>query len=530
MSIAGRYTYEIAAKDGLTAKLQKIASISSRVYNKLTGGQQRFNQKLTQGATNAQTLGSKLKGMMGTYLTIGAGIMVARDSLQKWDTQAQAQAQVMQGIATTNMAAGRSFEQLTKAASDLQKKTIFGDESILQGVTAQLLTFTNIAGNSFDRTQQAALDFTTRLYGTKATTESLKSTTIMLGKALNDPVKNLSALTRTGFQVSESQEKMIKSLWKSGETAKAQSIILDELAKQYGGSAEAAAKVALGPWKQFMNMIGDFQETWGPLINKILTGFMDLFDWVQRNATVIGLISVSVLGAVGAYKTVIAVTKVWTAVQWALTVAMNANPIGLIIAGITAMVGAVVYAWYKFEGFRGVLFGLWESFKAVFTGIRDLVSSVMGGVGELILGALTFDISRIQSGLAKLGESFANYGSGIVAAYKIGADAGKKYQPKVPKFLAGADGEKGETGITENGTGSNGFVVSDPTTDGVVSNGVQNITQGGKKQTTINIVVEKFQDSINIHTTNMGSAIDDIESQIQDALLRVLNSANKVSI
>ena len=86
-------------------------------------------------------------------------------------------------------------------ATNLQNKTLFGDEVILKDATAQLLTFTNITGENFGRTQEAALDLATRLDG------DLKSASIQLGKALNDPVANLSALSRSGIQFSEDQKK-----------------------------------------------------------------------------------------------------------------------------------------------------------------------------------------------------------------------------------------------------------------------------------------------------------------------------------
>jgi len=264
-----RFTYELFAKDSLSGKLKQISNVSTGTYNKLIGGQSRFNDKIRQGGDQVNTMRSRLTGMIGTYLTLGAGIMVARNSMQKWDAQVQAEAQVMQGIKSTNMAAGKSFDDLTKAASELQKKTLFGDETILQNVSAQILTFSNITGTAFDKTQQAALDITSRLYGANASGESLRSTSIMLGKALNDPIKNLGALSRSGAQFSEEQQELIKNLWKTGETAKAQEIMLAELEKQYGGSAEAAAKAGMGPWKQFMNTIGDIQEKLAPGLNKI---------------------------------------------------------------------------------------------------------------------------------------------------------------------------------------------------------------------------------------------------------------------
>lgn len=185
-------------------------------------------------------------------------------SLDAFDKQEKAVAQVRQGLLTTGNSVGFTIDQLTDRASQLQSKTIFGDEEILQGVTAQLLTFTNIAGNQFDRTQTAAMDLATRLDG------DLKSASIQLGKALNDPVSNLSQLSRSGIQFSDDQKQLIKTLSETGRLAEAQTVILDELEKQYGGSAEAAAKAGKGGWQNIANIFGDIQEKIGGVINKAL--------------------------------------------------------------------------------------------------------------------------------------------------------------------------------------------------------------------------------------------------------------------
>lgn len=524
-----QYTYLINVRDKLSPALQKVKGTGESTYSRLNAGQQRFNERMQQGSTAAQGMHSRLLRMVGTYMTLGAGIMFARNSLNKWNTQAQAEAQVMQGIASTNNAAGRSFEQLTAAARELQSKTIFGDEAILQGVTAQMLTFTNITGTAFDRVQQAALDVTSRLYGTNATAESLRSTSIQLGKALNDPVANLGALSRSGIQFSESQKEVIKNLWKTGRQAEAQALILDELNQQYGGSAEAAAKTGLGAWMQFMNKIGDqIQERLGPYFNLILNKLISLASWVKKNITIIGAFAVSIGGAIAVYKGIIVVTKLWTAAQWAYNAAMNANPMMLIVTLIGALIAAVIYAWYKFDGFRGAVFGLWEAFKKVFTGIKDLVKGTMGGVGELILGALTFDIDRIRGGLRKLGESFAAYGTGIADAYKVGSDAGKAFQPKVPNFLSGITGGAAGTGAMAGGMGN-----LDNINDGIggdtVQQGISGITGGGSKSTNITVNLGKLQDQIVIHAQGIGEGIDEMEAMVTEALLRVLNSANKIA-
>ena len=210
----------------------------------------------------------KMGKTMSTYLTAPL-VGFAGASAHLWDVQEQAIAQVEQGLKSTGNTAGKTLDQLKELASQMQDKSLYGDEAILKDVTAQLLTFTNIASDQFDRTQQAALDLSTRLGG------DLKSASIQLGKALNDPIANLSALSRSGIQFTDGQKELIKSLWEGGDAAQAQSVILAELEKQYGGSAEAAAKAGLGPLKQLKNSIGDLMEMFGEIIGKAILPFVE---------------------------------------------------------------------------------------------------------------------------------------------------------------------------------------------------------------------------------------------------------------
>ena len=189
----------------------------------------------------------------------------AAASVRNFDKQQKAIAQLEAGLKSTGNTVGKTSMELQKMASDLQKKTLFGDEEILQNATAQLLTFTNIAGEQFDKTQEIALDLATRLDG------DLKSASIMLGKALNDPVANLSALSRAGIQFSKDQKETIKSLVETNRLADAQTIILAELEKQYGGSAEAAAKAGLGPIQQLGMVLSDMSEDIGKILLPSLT-------------------------------------------------------------------------------------------------------------------------------------------------------------------------------------------------------------------------------------------------------------------
>ena len=234
-----------------------------------------FDKKLGKSMHKIKAFGKNTK-RLGKDLTMGLTAPIAAlgfTAVKAFQQQAKAIAQVEAGLKSTGASVGYTSQQLQQMASDLQSKTLFGDEQILKDATSQLLTFTNITGEQFARTQQAALDLATRLDG------DLKGASIQLGKALNDPVANLSALSRSGIQFSDEQKEVIKSMAETGRLAEAQTLILDELNKQYGGSAEAAA-AADGGFTQLSNSFGDLQEEFGKILVDVLQPLVDFLKGV----------------------------------------------------------------------------------------------------------------------------------------------------------------------------------------------------------------------------------------------------------
>lgn len=65
----------------------------------------------------------------------------------------------------------------------------------------------------------------------------------------------------------------------------------------------------------------------------------------------------------------LALYGIWTAAQWLLNIAMEANPIGLVIAGIVALVAGIIYAWNNFSWFRTAVTAVWSALSTVFTAI-----------------------------------------------------------------------------------------------------------------------------------------------------------------
>ena len=301
-----------------------------------------FDKKLGKSMHKIKAFGKNTK-RLGKDLSMSLTAPIAAlgfTAVKAFQQQAKAIAQVEAGLKSTGASVGYTSQQLQQMASDLQSKTLFGDEQILQDATAQLLTFTNISGEQFKRTQQAALDLATRLDG------DLKGASIQLGKALNDPVANLSALSRSGIQFSDEQKEVIKSMAETGRLAEAQTLILDELNKQYGGSAEAAA-AADGGFTQLANAFGDLQEQFGKIMVEVLKPVIDyLRDLIERFQEMSPEMKKSIVtftlvaAAIGPLILVIGqLVQSMYAIKLAAT-AMT-GPVGLVVAGITLFAGAV---------------------------------------------------------------------------------------------------------------------------------------------------------------------------------------------
>jgi uncharacterized protein YfkK (UPF0435 family) len=246
-------------------------------------------QRKTRGLERSLQRTARRMQRIGTQMSIGLTAPLAAIGVQAVRTAGdyrEALAQVEAGLASMGNASGRTIDQLKRQADELQSSSLFTKQDILNGVTSNLLTFGNVAGEQFDRAQQAALDLSARLE------QDLKSSTVMIGKALNDPVAGITAMSRAGIQFTEDQKDMIKGMVEMGDTAGAQSLILAELERQFAGSAQAAQDAAPGdevmdPWNDFKILLGNIiYKVLPPLteaLGRALEWFNKLDAGVQRN-------------------------------------------------------------------------------------------------------------------------------------------------------------------------------------------------------------------------------------------------------
>jgi hypothetical protein len=182
--------------------------------------------------------------------------------------------QVEAALASMGGVAGKTSKQLQELATGQMRQSLYDDDEILRKVTANLLTFGNIAGKAFDEAQMAAINLSARLG------QDLQSSALMVGKALNSPKDGLAALRRVGIQFTEQQQEQIKAMVKVGDLAGAQAIMLKELERQFGGAAKAARDA--NPMAVLQQSFAEFQETVGekllPLLPRITDAITKVLD------------------------------------------------------------------------------------------------------------------------------------------------------------------------------------------------------------------------------------------------------------
>ena len=212
---------------------------------------------------------------------LGDSITEAREAEKVGKTTAQI-------IKSTGGAAKVSAKQVADLAGRISEKAGVDDEAIQSGANL-LLTFKNVRNEAgkgaaiFDRATQAAADLSAAGFG------SINGSSKMLGKALNDPIKGISALGRAGVTFSEDQKKAIKKMVETGDVLGAQKIILGEVESQVGGVAAASAsmsdKVKVS-WDNLKERIGtallpalDKLGNW--FLNKGLPAIQRFGGWVK---------------------------------------------------------------------------------------------------------------------------------------------------------------------------------------------------------------------------------------------------------
>lgn len=254
--------------------------------------------KFTSGFANAErTVDKSTKRMMGVLgelkkeigrVSVGAAFVgmiykIAQQTIEAEDTVRQLEAR----LKSTGGAAGVSSRELQVFAEELQAITTYTDDAIL-GMQGVLLTFTNIRGDVFKDATQSILDLSVALG------QDLQSSAVQVGKALNDPIKGITALQRIGVAFSASQKRIIQDFIDVGDVASAQREILKKLQTAFGGAATTAANTLGGSLKQLRNAFDNLFEAESG-VSDLTASIHDLTELLKAPETVAAFQTVSAL-------------------------------------------------------------------------------------------------------------------------------------------------------------------------------------------------------------------------------------------
>ena len=453
MDVTARFRADIS---DMQSKMSKVESSLKGVQGSADKSSKGFNLLRGTMATafGGAAIGAVYKGAQAIK-NFATGSVAAAVEARKADDRITAIAKSM-GLLDTTL--GGSTQRLSDFATNLQATSGVSDETIKQG-QALILTFSNIAktageqGGMFDRATAAAVDLSAAGFG------SVEGASKSLGKALQDPVKGITALGRQGVSFTAAEKEKIKALVESGQILKAQTIIMKAVENQVGGTA--AATMTAGD--KMRVAFDEFQETVGKAVlpglekvqlfiaEKVVPALETFVNYIRTNVfpiavqvfgtmkdAVVGVyqqfmvayaalqpfvpliltLTASILGTVAAYKllnaaqTSIAAIKAGIttliAKQRALNAAVLANPYVLLAAVIVGSLiligGAFKYVYDRSEPLRKAVSDLTDTIKtAASVVMNDLIGAFTGG-GDAAgkLGAKGADIGKTFDKVAKV--------------------------------------------------------------------------------------------------------------------------------
>ena len=347
---------------------------------------------------------------------------------------------------------GTETDAVTNRLVELAESTAMQtgmDNLSIKATQAKLLTFKNLAktanigGGAFDRANKAALDMAAAGFG------SAESNAVQLGKALENPIKGISALAKSGVTFTDVEKEKIKTLVESGKILQAQEMILKAVETQVGNTAEATAndtdKMKEG-FKQFQQQLG---LALLPILQAVTPLLLKMASWAKDNPQTFMIIA----GALAA----IAASIV------AINIAMAHNPIGLITIGVIALVAALAVAYKKFEGFRNIVDAVFGAIKFYINNvtiplIKTLVNvfkTVFNGIATVwnnTVGKLSFKVPSWVPGLGGKGFSVPSIpmlaDGGIVTSPTLAMIGERGPEAVIPLTGRNAGAGMGDTNVT----------------------------------------------------------------------------------
>lgn len=266
-------------------------------------------------------------------------------------------------------------------------------------------------------------------------------------------------------------------------------------------------------WLGYASVIGDATKDvtnmW-PAIEMLTKGIKYLTSAEKMQALWGGICSIA--------------TKIWTGEQWSLNAAFAANPIGLVIIAIAALVAGIVALVNNFEWARGAWEAISNSWKEWGKVILDfvllplkMVWGVIEGIWKLLQGDFSGAMKSFSKPVTDIIEDTNAAMDKTAAGYNKGVADFKKEKAGEKEGIAAPETPGATTNIKMPGAAATGHA---GTNAGKKAN--NSVATGGTKNTVVNITIGKQIESIVIHAASAKEGVKKMEDMIMDAMTRAV--------
>tara|TARA_R110000868_G_scaffold38092_2_gene133840 strand:+ start:1308 stop:2924 length:1617 start_codon:yes stop_codon:yes gene_type:complete len=476
-----------------------------------------------------------------------------KGSVEKFMEQEKASKQLEAVLRSTGSAAGMTAEGIDKLAQSQAQLTLYEDDATVESAKL-LLSFTNIKKGIFEEAIPAIANMASFM-GT-----DLQGATMQVGKALNDPIKGIAALSRAGVSFSEGQKEVIKKMTETGNIAGAQKLIMNELTKEFGGAAAAAREA--DPFGALTIQFGEFQETVGkglvsvikmvmPTLKTIVEGLQTFVDYLGEHTWIIksfGL-AIGILGAaflaaklemvamsvvaavtmVPAIITTIAQIGLMNTAMLTLNATLLLNPLVLLGVGLAA---SAVYLVKKIDDLGKANDKLKESMYGLNKEAETETFNIEAEFNEKKLGkslqAQKYAANQLKAEALRFKVDELNQAMGAeMAGNKKMAEHHRNLAAKQDKraaFFGELAAEK-QKGIIDETTTN--FANASKKAENKLDSAVGKVE--GTRMTNLNISIEKLIEKFEINTTNVSESVERIREEVSKALLEAVNDVNIIA-
>lgn len=242
----------------LTAKANELQSAMSKVpkeTNKVRGSLISLGDLITGGLITG-----------GLFALVSSAKAFGTAAISEFTQAETALSKIKAQLEATGNVSGLTAEKLKSLATKIEINVGIDGDQVLNDVTSNLLKFVRVQGEVFERAQTNAVDLAQVMGG------DLAGATNLLGKALDNPVKGITLLAKSGIGLSEATQKQIKDAVKANDIYKAQGIILTEVEGRVKGVSSAVQNSELKNIREFTVNWNNFKETVGGVLVEITNG------------------------------------------------------------------------------------------------------------------------------------------------------------------------------------------------------------------------------------------------------------------